>query len=65
MNLKAERKYIVECKVDEWDGDIVRKIVRWYWTGRVKKMPEGEILKAYREQIRESKPLAWLNGGEE
>lgn len=63
-NLSAERKYIVESKVDEWDGRIVRAIVRWSWIRKVQKMTEGEVLKMYQEYVEQSKPLAWLNGGE-
>ncbi len=63
-NLSAERKYIVESKVDEWDGRIVRAIVRWNWIRKVQKMTEGEVLKMYQEYVEQSKPLAWLNGGE-
>ena len=62
--LNAERKYIVESKVDEWDGRIVRAIVRWSWIRKVQKMTEGEVLKMYQEYVKQSKPLAWLNGGE-
>lgn len=63
-NLTAERKYIVESKVDEWDGFLFRDIVRWYWNKKVEKMSEGEVLKIYQEYVEMSKPLAWLNGGE-
>ena len=63
-NLNSERKYIVESKVDEWDGFLFRGIVRWYWDRKVKAMPEGEVLKMYHEYVEMNKPLAWLNGGE-
>lgn len=63
-NLNSERKYIVESKVDEWDGFLFRGIVRWYWERKVKTMPEGEVLKMYHEYVEMNKPLAWLNGGE-
>ena len=63
-NLNAERKYIVESKVDDWDGSLFRGIVRWYWNRKVKAMPEGDVLRMYRELIEWSKPLSWLNGGE-
>lgn len=63
-NLTSERKYIVESKADEWDGKLIKSIVRWYWNIRAQKMSEGEVLQMYREYIEQSKPLAWLNGGE-
>ena len=63
-NLIAERKYIVESKVDEWDGSLFKWLARKYWENKVKKMTEGEVLDMYRDLIEWSKPLAWLNGGE-
>lgn len=63
-NLTSERKYVVESKADEWDGRLIKSIVRWYWNKKVEKMSEGEVLKMYQEYVEQSKPLAWLNGGE-
>ena len=63
-NLTSERKYVVESKADEWDGKVIKSIVRWYWSKKVEKMAEGEVLKLYQEYVEQSKPLAWLNGGE-
>lgn len=63
-NLKSERKYITEAKVDEWDGRLVRWIVRKWWTYKTAHMPEGEVLKMARDIEEQSRPLAWLNGGE-
>jgi len=63
-NLTSERKYVVESKADEWDGKVIKSIVRWYWNKKVEKMSEGEVLKMYQEYVEQSKPLAWLNGGE-
>lgn len=63
-NLTAERKYVIESKADEWDGKVIKSIVRWYWSKKVEKMSEGEVLKLYQEYVEQSKPLAWLNGGE-
>lgn len=62
--IEPKKKYIVEAKVDEWDGRIVRAIVRFYWRIKVNHMTEGEIMKLEQEIIKENKPLAWLNGGE-
>lgn len=64
-NLTSERKYIVESKADEWDGKLIKSIVRWFWSKKVQKMSEGDVLKMYQEYVEQSKPLAWLNGGEE
>lgn len=61
--LDNERKYIIEAKSDE-GGSLFRKILRWYWTGKVSRMSEGEILKLYRELVDQNRPLVWLNGGE-
>lgn len=45
--LEAERKYIVESYSDsKWD--LIRKIQRWYWSNKVNKMSEGEVLNVYR-----------------
>lgn len=63
-NLTSERKYVIESKADEWDGKLIKSIVRWYWSKKVEKMSEGEVLKMYQEYVEQSKPLAWLNGGE-
>lgn len=63
-NLTSERKYIVESKADEWDGKLIKSIVRWFWSKKVQKMSEGDVLKMYQEYVEQSKPLAWLNGGE-
>ena len=63
-NLRSERKYIIESKVDEWDGKAIKWMVRKYWTFIVNRMPEGEVLKTAREIEEENRPLAWLNGGE-
>lgn len=63
-NLIAERKYILETKVNEWDGRLFKWLARKYWSYKVMRMPEGEVLSMYHEMIEWSKPLAWLNGGE-
>lgn len=63
-NLYSERKYIAESKADEWDGKLIRAIVRWWWSRKVRKMTEGEVLKMCRELYEQNRPLAWLNGGE-
>ena len=63
-NLRSERKYIINSKVEMWEGKYTKKIVRWWWTEKVNRMPEGEVLKTYREMLEWNKPLAWLNGGE-
>lgn len=62
-NLKAERKYIIESKVDEWDGRLFRWLARKYWTVVAERMAEGDVLKLYHEMVEDSRPLAWLNGG--
>jgi hypothetical protein len=62
--LDSERKYIIETKVNEWDFKPIRMIVRWWWTKKVGRMTEGEILNMYRKLYEENRPLAWLNGGE-
>lgn len=63
-NLIAERKYIVESKVDEWDGKLFRWLARKYWSVTVENMSEGEVLGMFHEMVEDSRPLAWLNGGE-
>ena len=60
--LDNERKYIIEAKVGECS--LFKKLVRWYWTGKVSRMTEGEILKLYRDLVDQNRPLVWLNGGE-
>lgn len=45
--LEAEKKYIVESYSDsKWD--LIRRIQRWYWSNKVDKMSEGEVLNVYR-----------------